>query len=217
MLDAENAPQDPPLSLRERRRRQTRGDLADAALELFEKHGLQGTSTEDIAAAAGVSPRTFFRYADTKEQAIFVNDDGFDILVARVEASIEGGAHPLDAIEQAQVLLLSEFDQASEERQAKFLRRRGVVLSEPNLLARALATDAAQSERLLKIARTADTAASELESRARVTALATALRVTFDEWVLRAEKGQWSSVVALHAEVRAAFASYYGAAGGSTR
>ena len=49
----------PPIGLRERRRSQTRAEIAEAALDLFERQGVAATTVEDIAAAAGISPRTF--------------------------------------------------------------------------------------------------------------------------------------------------------------
>ncbi|NEB05100.1 TetR family transcriptional regulator [Streptomyces sp. SID13726] len=45
-------------------------EIARAAGELFVKHGLRGTRAEDIAVAAGVAPRTFYRYFATKEEAV---------------------------------------------------------------------------------------------------------------------------------------------------
>src|SRR5919198_4310558 len=52
--------------LRERKKAQTRDALVECALELFERQGYDTTTIEDIAAAANVSPRTFFRYFDSK-------------------------------------------------------------------------------------------------------------------------------------------------------
>jgi AcrR family transcriptional regulator len=46
-------------------------EIAQAAVRLFEKRGLAATTVEMIAAEAGISPRTFFRYFDTKESAAF--------------------------------------------------------------------------------------------------------------------------------------------------
>lgn len=56
--------------LRERKKRQTRHALHRAAIELVTEHGLSGVTTDDIARAAGVSPRTFFNYFPTKEAAL---------------------------------------------------------------------------------------------------------------------------------------------------
>lgn len=57
------------MNLRERRRHETESAIGNAALDLFLAKGVAATTVEEIAAAAGVSPRTFFRYFDTKESA----------------------------------------------------------------------------------------------------------------------------------------------------
>jgi len=57
--------------LRERKKAKRRLVLHEAAVELFEKHGYDTTTVAQIAAAAGVSPRTFFSYFPTKEAALF--------------------------------------------------------------------------------------------------------------------------------------------------
>lgn len=56
--------------LREHKKRETRRALHRAALHLVHDKGLDAVTTEQIAAEAGVSPRTFFNYFPTKEQAI---------------------------------------------------------------------------------------------------------------------------------------------------
>lgn len=57
-------------SRRERQRAETRRELAFAALRLATEHGLAGVRVPEIAAAAGVAPRTFNNYFHSREAAI---------------------------------------------------------------------------------------------------------------------------------------------------
>jgi AcrR family transcriptional regulator len=74
-------------SLRDRQRAQIRADIRRAAFRLFVERGYDAVTTEEIASAAGVSPRTFFRHVPTKE----------DLLLAPVR---HGGAEVVILLEQ---------------------------------------------------------------------------------------------------------------------
>ena len=54
-------------SLRDRRRAELLSQIHKTAHELFAERGFEAVTTEDIAAAAGISISTYFRYAPTKE------------------------------------------------------------------------------------------------------------------------------------------------------
>ncbi len=76
----------PQPTLRERTREAVRDEVRRHAIELFTERGFDATRTDDIAAAVGISPRSFFRYFATKE----------DVLVG---GSIAFGSHVRAALE----------------------------------------------------------------------------------------------------------------------
>lgn len=72
---------------RERRVIETRNAIVTAARELIEEHGYAHTTIEQIAVAADVAPRTFFRYFPTKESLLFA---ALDELRAEMLDQLEG-------------------------------------------------------------------------------------------------------------------------------
>ena len=68
--------------LRERKKQKTRESIQRAALRLFEKQGYEATTIEQIAAAAEISPSTFFNYFPTKEDAVLF--DAYDPVAMNV-------------------------------------------------------------------------------------------------------------------------------------
>src|SRR5262245_60403879 len=78
-----------PEDRREHKKARTRDELVQAALGLFSKKGFDATTVEDIAAAAHVSPRTFFRYFANKEEVLFHRKDED---LARLQAAL--GSRP---------------------------------------------------------------------------------------------------------------------------
>lgn len=68
-------------------RRRVRSALALAALELFAAQGFEATTVDQIADAAGVGRRTFFRYFRSKEDVVF---PGHDERLAEVVELLDG-------------------------------------------------------------------------------------------------------------------------------
>lgn len=94
------------LSLQERKQELVRAEIFNAAWRLFGEHGYEATTVADIAAAAGVSRRTFFRYFSSKEDVLVETTDDFAeaMLAAMAERPLD--EPPLVAIERALVPVL---------------------------------------------------------------------------------------------------------------
>jgi AcrR family transcriptional regulator len=70
------------VGLRERKKQKTRESIQRTALRLFEKQGYEETTIEQIAAAAEISPSTFFNYFPTKEDVVLF--DAYDPVAIRM-------------------------------------------------------------------------------------------------------------------------------------
>ncbi|KKF01210.1 TetR family transcriptional regulator [Mycolicibacterium obuense] len=76
---------EPVLGLRERKKRRTRATLIDSAVVLCDRQGFDGTTVDQIAASADVSPRTFSRYFATKDAiALALIDEVLDMVAAEL-------------------------------------------------------------------------------------------------------------------------------------
>ncbi|MGV2984260.1 TetR/AcrR family transcriptional regulator [Microbacterium sp. AGC85] len=61
--------------LRTRRKTELRRELSQLALDLYAKRGYEETTVDDIANAAGISQRTFFRHYPTKEETVLFESE----------------------------------------------------------------------------------------------------------------------------------------------
>ena len=83
------APGPPRAGLRERKKARTRAEIRTRGLRLFREQGYHQTTTEQIAAAAEISPATFFRYFPAKER-IVLSDDLEPAMLAALAAQPPG-------------------------------------------------------------------------------------------------------------------------------
>lgn len=65
-----------PIGLRENKRRLTLNRIAEAGLKLFMENGYEATTLDAIAAASGISRRTFFYYLKSKEDVLLAHESG---------------------------------------------------------------------------------------------------------------------------------------------
>lgn len=72
---------EPKAGLRELTRASVRDQIAEHALRLFDENGFDDTTVGDIAAAIGISQRSFFRYFPAKEDVVVGDPVPFGTLV----------------------------------------------------------------------------------------------------------------------------------------
>lgn len=196
-----STPAAPVEGLRDRRRRETAVEICAAALDLFEQKGVQGTTVDEIAARAGVSARTFFRLAGTKEDAVFIDDGRFADALAGVGAAGDGIRALLAALRDvfARELRLLDADAQARER---YLRVRRLIAHEPALLGAAVRREVTSADRF--VPEIADRVGlAELDVRTALGVAGLEMRTTLDEWARRYDRGEASTLVGLHREVRA--------------
>ena len=94
-------PHVPGEGLRERKRRETLWRITDAGICLFIEKGYEATTIDEIAAAAGISRRTFFYYFKSKDEILPSLQSGVgDMLVDALRAA-PPDKRPLEAIRDA--------------------------------------------------------------------------------------------------------------------
>jgi AcrR family transcriptional regulator len=138
-------------SLRERKKLATRRELRRIALELVARHGFANVTIEDIAAAAEVSPRTFFNYYPTKEAALFGMDPGRVTALRDAIVTTAPGAPALAAMREVMVGVargMAEDLLALGGEPAEWLLRLKAARADPHVRA-AQAAQMAQLERAL--------------------------------------------------------------------
>lgn len=118
--------------LREQRKADTRRTIQEQALALFLDKGFDATTVEEIAAAAGVSHMTFFRYFPTKESV--VENDDYDPLLAELIRDRPPEEEPLTAVRRA---LREGLQRVLAVDHAALLARTKLITTTPALRARA--------------------------------------------------------------------------------
>jgi TetR/AcrR family transcriptional regulator, regulator of mycofactocin system len=116
---------------RGRRKITSRAELEQVAFDLFERHGFEQTTVDDIASAAGISRRTFFRYFGSKNEVPWGDFDGELARMRRRLAATPTAAPLMEAIRQAIV----DFNRMPPEQWPAHRRRMAFILGVPALQA----------------------------------------------------------------------------------
>ena len=184
----------PAEGLRERHRQRTTADLEEAALALFGERGFDAVTIDDIAAAADVSRRTFFRYFASKEDVILSDHPKrLDELQAALDRR-PGDEPALTALRNAILSLAGTYQEDREH----MLRRFRLVTTTPSLEARSLCLqrnwETAVTEMLA--ARMGVDPATDLRPGVVASTTMAAMRIATANWLAADGQGDVMEIVA---------------------
>jgi AcrR family transcriptional regulator len=166
------------FDLRERKRTRTRLMIQTEALRLFASKGYAGTTVEEIAHAAAISPRTFFRYFPTKEDVVMW--DEYDPIAHELIQSRPPGEPLAEAFRAVIRETLGGLYARDHDR---LLARVRLTLTVPELRARFLAEQVRGIELLAPLlGHEPGDPAAKLQLRAVGSALLAAVSVALDIW-----------------------------------
>ena len=159
-----------------------RDRLVDAAIELFHERGYSRTTVGEIAARAGLTERTFFRYFTDKREVLFGRSGELEQVVADGIGHAPDEIAPLDAVVSALEAVAAHFPPRRDYR-----ARRSLIAAHPEL----------QERELIKLAGLASAIEASLRKRgvadsaAQLTAEAglAIFKVAFERWVRESKAG----------------------------
>ncbi|MFT3996597.1 MAG: helix-turn-helix domain-containing protein [Asticcacaulis sp.] len=99
----------PSEGLRERKRRETLHRITEAGMRLFIEKGYEATTLDDIAAAAGISRRTFFYYFKSKDDILLSMQSGMGERLTAALRAQPVTRRPLCAIREAIIEVCAPF------------------------------------------------------------------------------------------------------------
>jgi AcrR family transcriptional regulator len=167
----------------------TRERLQAAALDLFDSRGFEKTTAAEIAQAAGLTERTFFRYFTDKREVLF---DGEHRLERTFTAAVAGAPPDASALEMVSLGLAAAGDFFADERRDWSRRRQRVISEHPAL----------QERELLKLAGLAAAVAAAMRDRGipepaatlAAESAVTVFGVAFATWIAEGEQRSFAGI-----------------------
>lgn len=159
-------------------------ELEVIALRLFAEQGFDDTTVDQIAAAAGVSRRTFFRYYDSKAGVLWSQ---FDHEVAHLRATLAGLPPELPVMDAVREAVIAVNHYRAED-VPELRTRMGLIASSPDLAASAAVHyDAWERAIVDYVARRTRQPADSLYPLTVGRATLAACRAAYERWTTRAD------------------------------
>jgi len=170
---------EPEPDWRQRKKTATRDRIRASALRLFREQGYDATTVEQIAAAAGVSHMTFFRYFPAKEEVVL--SDGYDPLIASLIAQTPA-AWPLTR--RIRTVLVQGLRQIYDTERDTLLAQNKLIVSTPALRERLWADQIATQQLILRaLSASQDHPQPSFQDRVTVAACLAAASTAILTWV----------------------------------
>jgi AcrR family transcriptional regulator len=111
-----------PEGLRERKRRETLHRIAEVGLNAFLTRGYDETTLDEIAAAAGISRRTFFHYFKSKDDVLLAYLGNYASMIKASVLEEPSPAAPIEIARNALLRLVGRFQEPEMMATARLMR-----------------------------------------------------------------------------------------------
>jgi AcrR family transcriptional regulator len=168
-----------PSGLRGKTREAARAEIAEVAFNVFAERGFDAVTATEAAEAAGISRASFFRYFDSKEDAVFVAQEEMGSGVAAALRSRPEGEDAWTALRRALDIAVANYQRSP----ADALARLRLIRCTPNLRAHQLERLAQWKEVIgAALAERLGTGADDIKVEALVGAALGALDAASTRW-----------------------------------
>ena len=154
-----------------------RGRLEQAALELYSELGFEQTTVAEIAARAGLTERTFFRYFADKREVLFGGSSALQAFLVNQVAEAPASLAPIDAVAAA----LGSAESLFQQRREASRKRQRIIAANAELRERELIKLASLSAALAEVLRNRgmEDPAAALTAEAGITVF----KLAFERWI----------------------------------